>query len=200
MIRINDLLENRYWIITSGIIFFASLIIAVIIAILFPDFTISLFSQFFSDIQELGDQIFGSNPIIGTWKLFLNNFRASMVFIFGGIILTIPTIIGLVFNGGAIGALGVISAYDGINPLIFVLAIAPHGIFEIPAVLISGGFGLKIGSQLVQPEANLSRFNNFKDNLLLAIRNMPLIIILLIIAANIEIFVTPYLLQFFMDF
>ncbi len=194
MIHVTDLRDNKIYILASTIIFFGALILAAIFAMIYPASVTGFFSQFFRDIQELGDQIFAADPLIGTWKLFLNNFRASMIFIFGGLILALPTFFGLAMNGGAIGALGVISTLDGISPFTYILAIAPHGVFEIPAVIISGGFGLKIGVELIKPRYK-SRLTNLKNNFYLVLRNLPLIIILLLIAAVIELFITPYLLS-----
>ncbi|UMZ75080.1 stage II sporulation protein M [Natranaerofaba carboxydovora] len=194
------ILENKNWLILATVVFFGALILASIGAVILPDFTLNLFSQFFSDIQDIGDKIFDANPIWGTWQLFINNLRASLVFIVGGFILAIPTFIGLALNGGAIGALGVISTLDGINPLLFLLAIIPHGIIEIPAILISGGLGLRLGSEIINPRENMSRLYNLKINLLLVIKTLPIIVVLLFIAAIIEIFITPNLLNLFVDF
>lgn len=190
----------KNWIIITTIIFFLSLGLAGIVAILIPSLAYNIFSQFFAEIEEIGEEIFTAHPLTGIIQLFLNNFRASLVFIFGGLILAIPTLLGLILNGGAIGALAVLSTtLEGINPLFFILAIIPHGIIEIPAILISGSLGLKMGWQLIKPENNMGRLESIKLNLNLILRVLPLIILMLFVAAIIEIVITPFILDIFVD-
>ena len=87
-------------------------------------------------------------------------------------------------------------AGEGISILSFtVLGILPHGIFEIPAFIISAAFGLKLGYHLIFPLTGKKR----GESLVTIWREywsvFPLIMNLLILAAIVEVLVTPYFLQ-----
>ena len=86
----------------------------------------------------------------------------------------------------------------GYNPWIFLATfILPHGIFEIPAVLIGMTFALRIGAALISPPAGLDVGQGF----LLTVANffkilIFLIVPLLFVAAYIEANITPQIVLF----
>ena len=74
--------------------------------------------------------------------LIANNVRAALFLVFFGFIfLSVPL---LFFNGYTIGA--VISSSE-IGVLNTILLLTPHGIFEIPAIILSVSLGVLVGSQ-----------------------------------------------------
>jgi uncharacterized membrane protein SpoIIM required for sporulation len=81
----------------------------------------------------------------------------------------------------------------GYNPWLFTAAfILPHGIFEIPAILLGMAFALRIGAALVSPPHGL----DVGQGLILTLANFIKILIfvivpLLIVAAYIEANITP---------
>ncbi len=156
----------------------------------------TIFETYFHEIGEIGDRVFSAEPLIGTILLFWNNLTAALVMIVFGVILGLPTIFALIINGGALGVLAPLISYQGENPLIFyLLGIVPHGIFEVPAILIAGAIGLKIGFQLLFPPSSSPRLSNLKSNFNLVVNLLPGLVILLAIAAIIEIYLTPQLLN-----
>jgi uncharacterized membrane protein SpoIIM required for sporulation len=80
----------------------------------------------------------------------VNNFQVSFFAFSGGILLGLGTIYVLVSNGFMLGVLaaGVTSTSAGVQFWAFV---APHGVIELPAIIISGAAGLLIGQALVDP-------------------------------------------------
>lgn len=77
-----------------------------------------------------------------------NNIRSSFVGMFGGILLGIIPLLVVVVNAYVLGFVANSAvAVDGYGVL---LKLFPHGIFEIPAILISVGVGLKIGVDLIR--------------------------------------------------
>lgn len=113
--------------------------------------------------------------------IFFNNLKSSFIGMVSGIIFgIIPTIIALA-NGYLVGFVSNIAVNaEGISSL---WRIFPHGIFELPAVFISLGLGIKIGISAL----NERKFGSFKGNLISSLRVFLLIVIpLLIIAAIIE--------------
>ena len=147
-------------------------------------------------LQQMAEIVFEGSPLRGALFLFANNLLASVSMMFFGIILGIPTLLGLFTNGVILGSVSVALAAEGIPVLSFVLlGILPHGIFELSAFFISAAFGLKLGFHLVFPLPGKKR----GESLLTVWREywsvFPLVLKLLFLAAFLEVLVTPFLLQ-----
>ncbi|HET9443503.1 MAG TPA: stage II sporulation protein M [Acidimicrobiales bacterium] len=79
-----------------------------------------------------------------------NNIQVGFLAFAGGVLLCIPTVFVLVFNGGNLGVpAGLFLAADQ-GPKFFGL-ILPHGLLEITAILVAGGAGLRLGWSLIAP-------------------------------------------------
>jgi stage II sporulation protein M len=80
--------------------------------------------------------------------LFINNIKSAFLGMILGVILGIFPVVHAVVNGYVLGfvARKAVEA-DGILTL---WRIFPHGIFELPAIFISLGLGLKISSFILQ--------------------------------------------------
>jgi len=77
--------------------------------------------------------------------------------------------------------------------------ILPHGIFEIPAIIIAGAAGFKIPYEIVRylagkKEQPLTK-EDIKEYLTLAVIS----IILIIIAAFVEAYITPKIAEYFLS-
>jgi len=82
--------------------------------------------------------------------IFTNNFKAALILSFGGT-LTFGGLafLNLVLNGMNLGAL----FYEALslnNLNVFLLLTIPHGIFEIPGLIIAGSAGFKIPYELLK--------------------------------------------------
>lgn len=81
----------------------------------------------------------------------------------------------------------------GYNPWLFMATfILPHGLFEIPAILLAMAFAVRIGAAMVSPPAGL----DISQGVLLTVANFIkmlifVIIPLLLLAAFIEANITP---------
>lgn len=120
--------------------------------------------------------------------IIANNVLKSLVWMVLGILFGIPPLIFTAFNGFFLGWFSYsISKERGV---IFTLAaLAPHGVVEIPTVLLCMAAGLGIGYQLINRLRGRGRVGaEVKGALKLFIRR---IIPLLILAALIEVIVTP---------
>lgn len=112
--------------------------------------------------------------------IFLNNIKASFIGVVSGILFGVIPFFIISFNGYLLGFVsrGAVSA-GGVKVLWKIL---PHGIFELPAIILSIGIGMKIGIDIL-------RFGkkNLKHNLVNSFKVFVLIIFpLLLIAAIIE--------------
>lgn len=113
--------------------------------------------------------------------IFLNNLRVSFSGLIYGFILGLPTVILSVFNGYAVGYVSSTAVSTaGAGSLLNLL---PHGIFELPAIFISFGMGIKFGSFIFYKE----KMKNFSKFFVNSLRVFVFVVLpLLIIAAIIE--------------
>ncbi len=133
--------------------------------------------------------------------LFFNNFRAEMIISALGIVsFGVLGMIAYIGNFAFIGGVLSISAKSlGVSPLlIFLTGILPHGIFELPSIILVSSAVLHAGLTLVTPKDGRSIGEAF----LISIADLLKIVIgvcipLLFVAAMIEGWITPRLLAHF---
>jgi len=98
--------------------------------------------------KEVAGQMDGENPVDMCIKIFANNLQACILLFLGGASFGILTIFIMSLNGIVIGAIMEIVHQD--HTLLFVAAaILPHGIFEIPAFILSGALGILLAQSLI---------------------------------------------------
>jgi uncharacterized membrane protein SpoIIM required for sporulation/ABC-type transport system involved in multi-copper enzyme maturation permease subunit len=154
-------------------------------------------------IATLTERFNSANPlglpeVISAPYLFMHNIRAVTVIMFFGLLSF--SVLGLMFYlvnigvvGAVLGALGLV----GISPLlVFLTGILPHGIFELPALMLSSAAMLRIGVELVTPQRGKSIGQVFLELLAdWAKIFIGIVIPLLAIAAVVEAYITPVLLH-----
>jgi uncharacterized membrane protein SpoIIM required for sporulation len=148
-----------------------------------------IYSETFENAQR-----FQLLPRIGTSFIFMNNLRVIIlaglisIFSFGSLTLLLTLI-----NVGLVSFLVSEIVILGYDPWLFLATfILPHGILEVPAVLLGLTFALRIGAAMVSPPAGL----DIGQGILLTIANfikilLFLIVPLLLLAAFIEANITP---------
>jgi stage II sporulation protein M len=121
----------------------------------------------------------GHGQLVG--YIFFRNLQSSLIGMLLGVVFGIFPLLALVFNGYLLGFVAFISVKaHGVWVLWRVL---PHGIFELPAVFLSLGLGLRLGFSIFSKS---ERFG-FKNSFLNSLRIFLLIVFpLLVIAAIIE--------------
>lgn len=113
--------------------------------------------------------------------IFTNNIQSSFFGMIFGALFGIFPIITTIVNGYLLGYIASVAA--SAESILSLWRILPHGIFELPAIFISLGMGLKLSTFIFQKEKIKSLKNYFNNS----IRTFIFIIIpLLIIAAIIE--------------
>ena len=113
--------------------------------------------------------------------IFFNNLSSSFFGMVFGAALGIFPLISIITNGYLLGLVSSMASGEG--GLIVLFRLLPHGIFELPAVFISLGLGLKLSTFILQK----NKGEAFRDYLWNSLRVFILIVIpLLIIAAIIE--------------
>ena len=115
-----------------------------LIGFLFPIF---FEEQIIEMVKGLIEKTYGLNTYELIAFIFTNNILSSFFAMILGIVFGIFSMFTIILNGYVIGFVGNLAVVEG---GIFVLwRLLPHGIFEIPAIMISAGLGLKIGFSLV---------------------------------------------------
>ncbi len=179
---------NEKYLMLSTFIFLGSLFLGYFLAGFFDPILSVLVDQFRRSIQQ-GD------IRITTLSIFFHNLYTALLIYIGGVILGIFTAIFISINGLFIGY------FATKNPAgDFLLLLLPHGIFEIPALIIAGAAGFRLSSFITHFMRDLiteswygpfseklrlffdKNFQELKDSLTIFI----IAVILLFIAAVIE--------------
>jgi uncharacterized membrane protein SpoIIM required for sporulation len=143
-------------------------------------------------VEELGPIRFFS--VEGLGLIFFHNLRAVAldsllgIFSFG-----VMGIIALILPFGLIGYISAVAAQTGLSPWTFLAGfILPHGIVEIPAILLTGALIVRMGLTLVTPQENRTIGEAWIRTLADWARLILFLVIpLLLAAAFLEVFVTP---------
>jgi len=138
-------------------------------------------ARIFEFIEELLQKTEGMSNLELVRFLFLNNVQSSFLGMIFGIVLGIFSLIVIVANGYLLGFVAIRAV--NAEGIITLWRLFPHGIFELPALFISVGLGLKLGSFIFREK----KWSSLKDYLSKSLRVFVFIVIpLLIIAALIE--------------
>ena len=128
-------------------------------------------------------------------SIFLNNTKVAGMLVFLGFIFAIIPIMILFMNGTFIGIIAEYVIYTRGLPFLLV-GLLPHGIIEIPIILLSAGIGFKIGAGTLQVIFQKKRIRLFLfDFLATAVFFLIFIVPLLFVAAMVESYVTGFLLE-----
>jgi stage II sporulation protein M len=142
--------------------------------------------------KDVAGQIKSDNPFEIFIKLFINNFEACILLFLGGASFGILTIFIMSLNGIVIGAiLGII--YKDHSVLFIAAALLPHGIFEIPAFIISGAIGILLARSLIAEWYGGADTAGDAHNL--ARIFLRCVLPLVVVAAGVEAFITPVIIQ-----
>ncbi len=126
--------------------------------------------------------------------VFFHNLRAVVVMFLAGMIsFSILGVLLFLVNVGVVGAAMAVVDLVGLSPWrVFAAGILPHGVFEIPALLLAGAAVLYIGAVLVTPNEQRTIGAVFLEALADWVRVLVGVVIpLLLIAAAVEAYITP---------
>ena len=130
----------------------------------------------------------GHVPPVATLEFFGNNWTVALSTAFGGIALVVPAVFSVAFNGVALGATAALEE----NLPTLVAFVVPHGVLEIPALVVSGALGIHLGIVAWRTFRGRRSRAEFADSLEDAFRVLVGVGVLIAIAAVIEGFVSPY--------
>jgi len=142
--RVTEIVRQR-WVIRSLIlataIFFVTLIAGTLTGRSIAE---ELITQFGGVLAPLAST--GSLSILLLLVVFINNAIKALVLILLGVLLGLPPVLFVAVNGFVLGGLG--SALESVKGWGYVLAsFAPHGVIEVPAILLAAALGLSLGME-----------------------------------------------------
>ena len=176
----NYLKSSRNYIVVVSLLFALFFILGFsLIYIAPPEILDPLLDEIRKMIEEIIKESQGKNFIEMWWFIFFNNSSIGFISILGGILFGIFPIIFLISNGVSIGLISsLVASKEGLWTL---WMLVPHGIFEIPAIIISFAIGIKLGAFIF----NKNIWKEFKFRLQNSLRVFFLIILPLFIIASI---------------
>ena len=133
-------------------------------------------------------RLVGHLPPAATVEFFGNNWTVAISTALAGVALAVPALSSIAFNGVVLGAVAALEE----NLLVLVAFVVPHGIFEIPAIIVSGALGVYLGVVGWRTLRGHTDRGGFADALERAFWVLVGVGILIAVAAVIEGFVSPY--------
>ncbi|ELY76832.1 stage II sporulation protein M [Natrinema pallidum] len=121
-------------------------------------------------------------------ELFGNNWLVALTTAYAGIALAVPAIVSVLFNGVALG----FTARLEVAPRELAAFVVPHGVIEIPAILIASALGVSVGVTAWRTWRGHVGIPALADALERAFWVLVGVAVLLAVAAVIEGFVSPY--------
>jgi len=172
----NYLLDSLQFIKTIVILFFVFTLIGFFFPV--PEVFVEKLIEF---LREIFDKTKDLSQIELIKFIFLNNLKSSLFGLFLGIFLGVFPILVTIMNGYILGFVAFLSVSEG--GFIVLWKLFPHGIFELPAIFISLGLGLRLGTLIFKNK----KLKSFRDHLGDSTRVFVLVVIpLLALAAIIE--------------
>ena len=170
---------NSYFLIAS-VIFAASILVGYLLPVFFTDF-----------IKEFIKNILAQTEGFNFFQLFVfilqNNLMSAFIGMIAGILLGIFPVLIASLNGYVLGF--VMNKTASAGGEVVLLRLLPHGVFEIPALVLSLGLGIRLGMFIFAKKK--------KQDLVYALENclrvflfvvLPLLLIAAIIEAGLVVF------------
>ena len=188
-----DLLKREF--LNTAAAFAVLAVLGFAAGMLFPDAAQQLLDRFAAQLEQLGlSSNVPQSQMMAT--LFFNNVTASLLAMLYGLIPFVPlSALALGTNALLLGAFAALYQHHGIGLGVYFIGILPHGIFELPALILSCALGLLIcrtGTERILKKSDTPFFRRVLDCIRVFLTfSVPL----LLVAALIETYVTPALLN-----
>ena len=186
--------QYGHFVCITAIAFLALTVLSFVAGLLFPDIPAAVMEYFNDAIDSAG--IVQEDGSFSVLALLGNNVRAMVLSALYGFIpfLYLPAL-SLGLNAAIIGMLAAMMQGQW---LLFAAGILPHGIFELPALILSLAAGLCL-CQNINDYIRKNEKGVMKPLMLNLLRVMVLLVLpLLVAAAVMECYVTPLVMQLFM--
>ena len=144
----------------------------------------------FQDVVVTG--VASDSAAVMSLQIFINNVQICALIFLGGATFGLLTLLLLMTNGIVIGALIEVLLRD-VSASVLIIGLLPHGMFEIPSVLVSAALGMIVARGLWE---ELAGKGNALDSAKYAGRLFIMYVVpFTFIAACIEGFLTPLMME-----
>jgi uncharacterized membrane protein SpoIIM required for sporulation len=182
-------------------LFAGAAIVGALLTVRDPDFKTSIIGPQMVetiDRREMWTHSIVAVKPVASSAIMTNNLSVALMTFGMGITAGIGTVYMLIFNGLLIGVIGTACATAGMSLQLWSF-VAPHGVLELPAIMIAGGAGLRLAQGLLFPgllprRESVSRAGG--EGVKLTLGCVPI----LVVAGIIEGFVSPTDLSVTMKF
>ncbi len=152
-------------------------------------------AQFVEQLFEGFKFIDFSNPLEVFGIIFLNNTIKSLISLISGFFFGIFPFFFVFINGYLLGIVAFTKGSE-VGFFTILLALLPHGVFEIPAVILASAYGMRLGvlfyrKVFKKEDVNISNALKFFLR-----RFLRIVVPILLIAAFIETFITPAIVYY----
>ncbi|MEZ3117064.1 stage II sporulation protein M [Halobaculum sp. MBLA0147] len=130
--------------------------------------------------------VFGAFPVSTFANIAANNWLVAVSGAFGGLAFAVPAATAAAFNGAVIGALA--AAFD---PRALVALVAPHGVIELPILVVAWGMGLHLGAVGWRGVRGRVDAATVAGRLQTVASGLAGVAVLLVVASFVEAFLTP---------
>ncbi|MFW6151025.1 MAG: stage II sporulation protein M [Chloroflexota bacterium] len=141
------------------------------------------------ELGQLIEPLRNAGPFVLLVVIVLNNALKALGAVVMGVVVGLPPAVFLVLNGYLLGI--VVTGFTSVSGLAYVMAsLIPHGVIEIPLLLLAAGLGFSVGWEVI-------RWLAWRTGAVKAQMRMVLGLYLrwvlpgLAIAALVEVFLTP---------
>jgi stage II sporulation protein M len=177
--------KRRLWpyILLAAVLFLISLVSGLLVS---PEFASSALEELKLTLKPLAESL---NPVVLLVIIFINNAIKALAALALGIVLGLPSLFFLGANGFMVGVTAT-ALKSSLGCGVIAASLTPHGIIEIPALVLSSALGLKIGWESLKYLTRQK--SSVKAQLQQGIRvYFKWILVSLFCAAIIEVFITP---------
>lgn len=189
-----EIRRSRWYILACAALFASSAVLAYWLVVLKPVNAYALLPA--ELIAPLHGSLHDTNflfdrdlaPLVSS-VIMTNNIKIAVMAFAGGVLLAIPTIYLLIFNGTMVGGMGALYANAGYG-YDFWATVAPHGCIELTAIVISSAAGAMLATPIINP-GRLRRLDALKRNARRAGVLIVGVCCMLVVAGTIEAFFSP---------
>ena len=159
----------------------------------------SLTNELMKTVTEIFTQsgVISESGGISFFGILLNNWFAMLFSVLYGFLpFVFLPVLSIITNAVLLGAMAAYYTISGLPLTLFFAGILPHGIFEIPALLLAVSMGVALCRNIIRLITRSARAVPMVEFLTGLLQTMLLLIFpLILLAAAVESFITPALLQ-----
>jgi stage II sporulation protein M len=158
-----------------------------------PELNSGTLEELVQTLKPIVDSLGSLGPLALILFIFLNNAIKALISMVLGIVVGLPTLFFVGTNGFIIGVT-IAALHSHVGYGIIAASLVPHGIIEIPILLLTSALGLKIGAESVR--FLTGQVSSVKTHLVRSLKiYVKWVLACLFFAAIIEVLITPQIIS-----